>query len=486
MKIVCWNVRGQYTILHLAARMVANGWDVLIVLEPSSKISSKDVSTFTSKLSHHKIGHCICAVGRENIVVLYRTDKFSQFEAVSLDKHPDYALLKKHYTSVTVFGAGMRQPILITCKALDGSIYRIMSAHAPFQDNSGVAGPYQQGLQTLGEALGVDVLVGDFNTYSKTGGTSGRSGNRAQFDFEIATTAATSKGGHCLDKALLSKRLLTMMHNYFKKEDRVLVKDPIDIEKAMEGHSDAQDLLKGNSGRDTASRDVTVRSRVGAKLTDKLDHKPIEIMLPPIQSKKIHKFHGHSSKKSHVGKFMLKRKKIWTEAAMKQLSKDLESKTVVLKGLFTSQSYAEKILKEHLEKQAALKAKADSLKEGRKFIVGDGNCLYRSIAHLCYGNQNQYAQVRDEIAQYLLNNFHDFQYLDFLSTPEAAMDYFNELLTDAAWGGEFEVFLASLCYGVTIHLHTKDGYDQGEYNPGQPIAIDLFHKDYHFFVRHGA
>lgn len=483
MKIVAWNVRGQYTILHLAARMVANNWDVLIVLEPSSKISPKDVSLYTSKLSHHTIGHRICDVVGERIVVLYRTGQFSSFEAISLSAHPEYSFLKSHYSKLTVFGGNMRQPILVTCKAKDGSIYRIMSAHAPFQNNSGVAGPYQQGLQTLAEALDVDILVGDFNTYSTAGQTSGRSGTRAQFDFEIATTTATSKGGHCLDKAMLSKRLLTMMHNYFKAEDRVLVKDPTAIEQAMTGHSDAQDLLKGNSGRDSStSRNVTAQSRVGAKSTGKLDHKPIEITLPSLRAKHIHKFQGVTKKTGHVGVFLMKRKVKRADAV--KLIKDLKSKKEAIKGRYTLQAYAQKMLEEHIEKQKALKSKSDSLTKGRNFIIGDGNCLYRSIAHLRYGNQNQHPQVRDEIAQYLLDNFHDFHHLDFLSTPEMAMDYFNELLTDAAWGGEFEVFLASLCYGVTIRLHSEDGYDQGEYNPGQPTQIDLFHLDYHFFVRH--
>ena len=37
----------------------------------------------------------------------------------------------------------------------------------------------------------------------------------------------------------------------------------------------------------------------------------------------------------------------------------------------------------------------------RKKIEGDGNCLYRTIAYIVYGDENKYADVKRQIFQWM-------------------------------------------------------------------------------------
>lgn len=37
-------------------------------------------------------------------------------------------------------------------------------------------------------------------------------------------------------------------------------------------------------------------------------------------------------------------------------------------------------------------------------MTGDGNCQFRAIAHLLYGDAEQHSRVREEVVNHILNN----------------------------------------------------------------------------------
>lgn len=180
--IISWNVQGKFTLVQLLDRFVENSWSLLVVLEPSATIPTdyQQVKAHASeKLVHFHIGVLIVNVGDQNIVVIYRTDQ----------------ILTLNGNKVDVVG-GERGAIYLEVTTVEKVAYKILTAHAPYRNNSGIAGIYQSKLLQLAEKLGVDIILGDLNTYGKA--ISSRSG------FElISGDVATSQGGHPLDKVIM-------------------------------------------------------------------------------------------------------------------------------------------------------------------------------------------------------------------------------------------------------------------------------------------
>ena len=78
-----------------------------------------------------------------------------------------------------------------------------------------------------------------------------------------------------------------------------------------------------------------------------------------------------------------------------------------------------------------------------KRILGDGNCLFRSLSYIITGSENQHMAVRAAILQHMVHIAHFLlvHYIDYTSIQE----YIQETKMDQActWGTEIEMLTAS-------------------------------------------
>jgi len=85
-------------------------------------------------------------------------------------------------------------------------------------------------------------------------------------------------------------------------------------------------------------------------------------------------------------------------------------------------------------------------------ILGDGNCLFRSIAFLVCGDQEKHERYRRLAVQYIIVNKNNFK--DFLEESyDGDIDqYCKKMSQNGTWGGHLEVYALSSvldqCFGI--------------------------------------
>ena len=85
-------------------------------------------------------------------------------------------------------------------------------------------------------------------------------------------------------------------------------------------------------------------------------------------------------------------------------------------------------------------------------MVGDGNCLYRSIARFVYGNEDLHQRVRFEIYEEAMrrrDSYPDIT-LETESGPMNIREYDKNINTLGFYGGELEIGIASDIYNINI------------------------------------
>jgi len=127
---------------------------------------------------------------KEEIVILYRQDKVKYLESGCLTPH-----------------AGNRPAVWIEVKVQERT-YKIVTLHAPFQQNDGAAIANCYHVLKESQQQDADIIMGDFNTYGSSTGSIGlRSSPRNESDYWklLPDTGPTSSGGSDLDKIYVSK-----------------------------------------------------------------------------------------------------------------------------------------------------------------------------------------------------------------------------------------------------------------------------------------
>lgn len=232
--IVSWNILGQYNIAQLIDRMIENGWDLLIVLEPQQ--------ASTREASHRDVTVLKVYVGDQYIYVLHRPN----VSTCTLTKQ-------------TIM-SGERSAVLIQITASRGASYRLLTAHAPYRKNDGTAAQYQRAAMNWAGKNNIDLIIGDFNTYGSKVGSSARSNFR-----NLSEGLATSRGGNQLDKALLHEGYYGL---------------PSDVNASTMELDDIElpDESYVRSGSRASARLSVQQSRQGRG--KKSDHRPMIVMLP--------------------------------------------------------------------------------------------------------------------------------------------------------------------------------------------------------------
>ena len=90
-------------------------------------------------------------------------------------------------------------------------------------------------------------------------------------------------------------------------------------------------------------------------------------------------------------------------------------------------------------------------------MVGDGNCVYRSIARFVYGNEDLHQRVRFEIYEEAMrrrDSYPDIT-LETESGPMNIREYVKNINTLGFYGGELEIGIASDIYNINIATYKE-------------------------------
>ena len=98
----------------------------------------------------------------------------------------------------------------------------------------------------------------------------------------------------------------------------------------------------------------------------------------------------------------------------------------------------------------------------RKVILGDGNCLFRAVAHIMYGTEDKHATVRQILVRFIWHNRPVFQkYI-----TNGTFEQHAEIVTrEGAWGTQVELYVTASYYRLPVYIFSP--------HP-QPTNIDGF------------
>lgn len=123
-------------------------------------------------------------------------------------------------------------------------------------------------------------------------------------------------------------------------------------------------------------------------------------------------------------------------------------------------------------------------------MAGDGNCLFRSIAHQLENNPTLHMQYRQRIIKYIISKRKHFEL--FLEDDEKFDDYIERMKLFGTWGGHHELYAAAQCFRINIEvfqwnapkyiiLYDPTIHDKNINNNSRIPTIQLsFHGDCHF------
>ncbi|CAM9829515.1 unnamed protein product, partial [Phaeothamnion confervicola] len=83
-----------------------------------------------------------------------------------------------------------------------------------------------------------------------------------------------------------------------------------------------------------------------------------------------------------------------------------------------------------------------------RFIVGDGNCLFRALADQITGRQSDHTEIRAKVVGYIEEQRELFE--AFMEDDEPFGDYVERMRGGGEWGGHQELYAAAQHFGVHI------------------------------------
>lgn len=112
-----------------------------------------------------------------------------------------------------------------------------------------------------------------------------------------------------------------------------------------------------------------------------------------------------------------------------------------------------------------------------KTVRGDGNCLFRSLAHQLYGDDSRHLELRREAVRYMKEHRSDFE--PFLGEEESFEEYVKQLAKPCKWAGEDAIIALAMVHQVQIVVHQLDIADiefSGSKQATEPLHI-VFHSE---------
>ena len=85
----------------------------------------------------------------------------------------------------------------------------------------------------------------------------------------------------------------------------------------------------------------------------------------------------------------------------------------------------------------------------RKVILGDGNCLFRAVAHIVYGTQESHATVRRILVTFVSKNR---PVLVKYVTNGSFEEHMRAVAREGAWGTQVELYAAASLYQLPVYI----------------------------------
>ena len=85
------------------------------------------------------------------------------------------------------------------------------------------------------------------------------------------------------------------------------------------------------------------------------------------------------------------------------------------------------------------------------YVEGDGNCLFRAIAHQLFEDESKWNICRKDIVKYITSNKDYFEL--FMEDDEKFDDYIDRMIQSGEWGGNHEIYAATQIYQVDIVIY---------------------------------
>ena len=115
-----------------------------------------------------------------------------------------------------------------------------------------------------------------------------------------------------------------------------------------------------------------------------------------------------------------------------------------------------------------------------KEILGDGNCLFRSIADQYFGNPQLYKEMREIICKHIAD--YEELYKDFITDDETFEHYIQRMKRDRSHGGNMELVAASRHFqrNVFVHQLRQPVWRIGDIENDQPSLHIIYYSWEHY------
>jgi hypothetical protein len=115
-------------------------------------------------------------------------------------------------------------------------------------------------------------------------------------------------------------------------------------------------------------------------------------------------------------------------------------------------------------------------------IVGDGNCLFRSISFLMFGTQDFHVDLRNQTIDYITKNPQNFPHM----TPDDIRQYCEGMSRLAVWGDETAIYALALRLKCKITVILTNGtlkvYNKIAQETQERDFVLINHQNVHFDV----
>ena len=123
-------------------------------------------------------------------------------------------------------------------------------------------------------------------------------------------------------------------------------------------------------------------------------------------------------------------------------------------------------------------------------IIGDGNCLFRSVSFALSGHQNLFIDYRKNSVDYILNHSSDFKDDIYLMHKTSVSAYAQEMRKNGVYGESIMIIALCLSLEISIIVYQKDSQklETCEFKPSfnykqqVEIFLDLNRKHYECLV----
>jgi len=109
-------------------------------------------------------------------------------------------------------------------------------------------------------------------------------------------------------------------------------------------------------------------------------------------------------------------------------------------------------------------------------MAGDGNCLFRSVAHQVYGDPEQHFVVREKALNYIERQRDYFE--AFVEDGEDFFCYCERMKKNGEWGGEMVIQAMSELYGRPVEVYAYQTLPMRVYN--SRVGVFPVRLSYHF------